>query len=81
MNIALVLGLLEDLDCLFIGDVAAVVGLAAVVGKVADADAPFALDIARALAADALLLTAGADGNADVAFVLFQPVAQMLDGQ
>ena len=81
MNIALVLGLLEDLHCLFIGDVAAVVGLAAVVGKVADADAPFALDIARALAADALLLTAGADGNADVAFVLFQSVAQMLDGQ
>ena len=81
MNIALVLGLLEDLHCLFIGDVAAVVGLAAVVGKVTDADAPFALDIARAFAADALLLTAGADGNADVAFVLLQPVAQMLDGQ
>ena len=81
VNIALVLGLLEDLHCLFIGDVAAVVGLAAVVGKVADADAPFALDIARAFAADALLLTAGADGNADVSFVLLQPVAQMLDGQ
>jgi len=37
-----------------------VVGLAAVVGKVADADAPFALDIARALAADAPLLSSSA---------------------
>ena len=81
VDIALVLGLLKDLHGLFIGDVAAVVGLAAVVGKVADADAPFALDVAGAFAADALLLTAGTDRYADVTLVLLQPVAEMLDRQ
>ena len=56
-------------------------GLAAVVGKVADADAPVLLDIAGALAADALLLAAGADAYADLALVLLEPVGKMLDGQ
>ena len=81
MDIALVLGLLEYLHGLFIGDVAAVVGLAAVVGKVADANAPFALDVAGALAADTLLLAAGADGHADVALILLEPVAEVFDRQ
>ena len=81
MDIALVLGLLEYLHGLFIGDVAAVVGLAAVVGKVADANAPFALDVAGALSADTLLLAAGADGHADVALIFLEPVAEVFDRQ
>ncbi len=81
MDIAAVLGLLEDLHSLFIGDIAAVVRLAAVVSKVADADAPLAFHVAGALAADALLLAAGAHGHADVALVLLQPVGQVLDRQ
>ena len=81
VDIAAVLGLLEDLHGLFIGDVAAVVRLAAVVGEVANADAPLAFHVAGALAADALLLAAGAHGHADVALVLLQPVGQVLDRQ
>ena len=81
VDIAAVLGLLENLHRLFVGDVAAVVGLAAVVGEVADADAPVGLNVAGAFAEDALLLPAGTDGDADVAFVLLQPVGQMLNGQ
>ena len=81
VDIAAVLGLLEDLHSLFIGDIAAVVRLAAVVGKVADADAPLAFHVAGALAADALLLAAGAHGHTDVALVLLQPVGQVLDRQ
>ena len=57
------------------------VGLAAVVGKIADADAPFALNVAGAFAADALLLAAGADGHADVTLIFLEPVAEVLDGQ
>ena len=57
------------------------VRLAAVVGEVADADAPLAFHVAGALAADALLLAAGAHGHADVALVLLQPVGQVLDRQ
>ena len=57
------------------------VRLAAVVGKVADADAPLAFHVAGALAADALLLAAGAHGHADVALILLQPVGQVLDRQ
>ena len=57
------------------------VRLAAVVGKITDADAPLALNVAGALAADALLLAAGAHGHADVALVLLQPMGQVLDRQ
>ena len=81
VDIAAILGLLEDLHGLFIGDVAAVVRLTAVVGEVTNADAPLAFHIAGALAADALLLAAGAHGHADAALVLLQPVGQVLDRQ
>ena len=81
VDIAAVLGLLEDLHGLFISDVAAVVRLAAVVSEVADADAPLAFHVAGALTADALLLAAGAHGHADVTLVLLQPVGQVLDRQ
>ena len=81
MDIAAILSLLEDLHGLFIGDVAAVVRLTAVVSEVTDADAPLAFHVAGALAADALLLAAGAHGHADVALVLLQPVGQVLDRQ
>jgi len=79
MDIAAILGLLENLHGLLICNVVAVVGLAAVIRKVAHADAPLGLHIAGALAADALLLAAGANGHADMALVLLQPVGQMLD--
>ena len=81
VDIAAVLGLLENLHGLLIGDVAAVVRLTAVVGEVTDADAPLAFHVAGALAADALLLAAGAHGHADVTLVLLQPVGQVLDRQ
>ena len=81
VDIAAILGLLEDLHRLFIGDVVAVVRLAAVIGKVADADAPLAFHVAGALTADALLLAAGAHGHTDVALVLLQPMGQVLDRQ
>ena len=81
VDIAAILGLLEDLHRLFIGDVVAMVRLTAVVSEVTNADAPLAFHIAGALAADALLLAAGAHGHADVALVLLQPVGQVLDRQ
>ena len=81
VDIAAILGLLEDLHSLFIGDVVAMVRLAAVIGKVADADAPLAFHVAGALTADALLLAAGAHGHTDVALVLLQPMGQVLDRQ
>ena len=81
VDIAAIFRLLEDLHRLFIGDVMAMVRLAAVVGKIADADAPFALDVAGALAADALLLAAGAHAHADMSLILLQPVGQVLDRQ
>ena len=81
VDIAAVLGLLEYLHGLFIGDVVALAGLTAVVGEVADADAPLGLDVAGALVADALLLAAAAHGHADVALVLLQPVGEALDVQ
>ncbi len=77
MDVALLLGLVEDLHGLVVGDVVAHAGLAAVVGKVAHADAPVLLDVAGALAPDALLLAAGADAHADVTLVLLQPVADV----
>ena len=81
VDIAPILRLLEDLHGLFIGNVTAVVGLPAVIRKVAYANAPVGLNIAGALAPDALLLAAGTDGDADVALVLLQPVGKMLNGQ
>ena len=59
----------------------ALAGLTAVVGEVADADAPLGLDVAGALVADALLLAAAAHGHADVALVLLKPVGEALDVQ
>ena len=57
------------------------VRLAAVVGKITDADAPLALNVAGALATDALLLAAGAHAHANMPLILLQPVGQMLDRQ
>ena len=81
VHIAAVFCLLEDLHGFLVGDVTAVVGLPAVVGEVADADAPVRLDIPGALFQDAHLFAAGAYGDADVSFILLQPVREMLDGQ
>lgn len=81
VDIAAILCLLEDLHRLFIGDVMAMVRLAAVVGKITDADAPLAFHVARALTSDALLLAAGAHAHADMPLILLQPVRQVLDRQ
>ena len=79
VDVAALLRLLQDLHGLFVGDVMAHPGLAAVVGKVADADAPVRFDIAGTLSADALLLAAGADAHADMPLILLEPVRQVLD--
>ena len=81
VDIAAILCLLEDLHRLFIGDVMAMVRLAAVVGKITDADAPLAFHVAGALSADALLLAAGAHAHADMPLILLQPMGQVLDRQ
>ena len=53
VDIAVVLGALEDLHRLFIGDAAALAGLKAVVGKLADGNAQLVLQLAAALALNA----------------------------
>ena len=79
VDIAVVLGALDDLHRLFIGNVAALAGLAAVVGKLADGNAHLVLQLAAALALNAHGVAAGAVANADVPLILFQPVGDVLD--
>ena len=74
VNIALILGTLENLHGLVIGDEPAVfLGLVAVKGSVADRDAPQILDVTRAFAAHALRAAAGADADSKL-IILLQPV-------
>ena len=79
MDIAIVLGALDDLHRLFIGNVAALAGLAAVVGKLADGNAQLVLQLAAALPLNAHGVAAGAVANADVPLILLQPVGDVLD--
>ena len=79
VDIALILGALEDLHGLIIGDEPAVLlGLNAVKCNVADGDAPQILNVARAFAAHALGAAAGADADCEFV-ILLQPVGQMLN--
>ena len=78
VDIAVVLGALEDLHRLFIGDAAALAGLKAVVGKLADGNAQLVLQLAAALALNAHGIAAGAIADAEVALILFQPVGDVL---
>ena len=79
VDIAVVLGALEDLHCLFIGNVAALAGLAAVVGKLTDGNAQLILQLAAALPLNAHGIAAGAVADADVPLILLQPVGDVLD--
>ena len=81
VDIAVVLRLLEDLHGLLVADGTAGADLIHIVGKVADADAPFALHVAGALAPDALGTAAGTDAHTDVTLVFFQPVGDVLDAE
>ena len=78
VDIALSFGALDDLHCLFPGDVVGVLaGGHEKFGNIADADAHLALDISDALAADPLGLAAGADHRAE-GVIFLQPVGQVL---
>ena len=81
VDVALLFRLLKDLHRFVVGDIVAHAGLAAVVGEIAYTDAPVLFDVAGALAADALLLAAAADADADLPVVFLQPVGQMFDVQ
>ena len=78
VDVALALRPLDDLHGLLPGDVVGVLaGLHQELRDVAHADAHVALDVAHALAPDALGLAAGADHGAE-GVVLLKPVGEML---
>ena len=79
MDIAVVLGALEDLHRLFIGDLAALAGLETVVTKLTDGDAHLILQLAAALPLKAHGIAAGAIADAEVVLILLQPVRDVLD--
>ena len=79
MDKAVVLGHLKDMHGLVIGDIVALAGLAAVVGKIPDADAPALLVIGAAVAQVGAAGAAGALPDADMPLILLEPVGQMLD--
>ena len=79
MDIAVVLGALEDLHRLIIGDLAALAGLETVVTKLTDGNAHLILQLAAALALNAHGIAAGAVADAELILVLFQPVGDVLD--
>ena len=72
--ISLLLSCLEYLESFFISDVVAHAGIFAVVSKVAETHAPVLLDVSGTFASLLLLLTAGADAQTDLAFILLEPV-------
>ena len=79
VDIAVVLGALEDLHRLIIGDLAALAGLETVVTKLTDGNAHLILQLAAALALNAHGIAAGAVADAEVILILFQPVGDVLD--
>ena len=78
VDIAVVLGALEDLHRLIIGDLAALAGLETVVTKLTDGDAHLILQLAAALALNAHGIAAGAVADAELILILFQPVGDVL---
>ena len=79
VDIAVVLGALEDLHRLFIGDLAALAGLETVVTKLTDGDAHLILQLTAALPLKAHGIAAGAIADAEVVLILLQPVGDVLD--
>ena len=75
---AVVLGLLEDLHHLVIGDVLAPLGLYDIVGHIAHADAPVLHIVAAALAQLGAAGAAGAHALGVLALVLMQPIGDLL---
>ena len=80
MDKAVLLGLVQDLEHLVIGDVMAAVGLDDVARHIAHGDAPVLRIVAAALAELGAGHTAGAGRSGVNAVVLFQPVGDVLDG-
>ena len=78
---AVLLGLFQNADGLFIGNVVALAGFPAVVGEIAYTDTPGGGVVCAALTHNTPAGPAGALGNTDMALVLLQPVAQVLDIQ
>ena len=78
VDIAVVLGALEDLHRLIIGDLAALAGLETVVTKLTDGDAHLILQLTAALPLNAHGIAAGAIADAEVILILFQPVGDVL---
>ena len=79
VDIAVVLGALEDLHRLIIGDLAALAGLETVVTKLTDGDAHLILQLTAALPLNAHGIAAGAIADAEVVLILLQPVGDVLD--
>ena len=74
MYVTLRFCLLEHFHGLFISNVVAHASLSAVISKVAEAHAPVLHDVSGALSALCLLLTAGADAEADLSLIFLEPV-------
>lgn len=79
MNKTVLLCVAENLHCLVVGDVATLACFAAVVRHIADADTPLFTAVAATFAELGSSVTAGADSDAEVSFVLFEPIGDMLD--
>ena len=79
VHVTVLLGAAEDLERFLGRDVVRTTGLDRVVGHVADLDAPVVLIIRAALAKLGPRVAAGADACGDVAFILLQPVRDLLD--
>ena len=79
MYITLLFSSLEYFESFFISDIVAHTGLFAVICEVAETHAPILLDVSGTLASLLLLLTAGAYTETDLAFILFEPIRNMLN--
>ena len=78
MHIAIVLGPAEYLHSLLVANVAASSGLAAVIRHIAHSYAPVVIVVGAALVEFLSTVTAGANGGADVSFVFFEPIRNVL---
>ena len=79
VNKTVLLCVAENLHCFFIGDIASLARFTAVISHIADADTPLFTAVAATFAELGSSVTAGADSDAEVSFVLFEPIGDMLD--
>jgi hypothetical protein len=79
MHETVVFSLLENGHSLIVGNVMAAAGFAEVVCHVTDADAPVAVIVGTAFFQFLAAVTAAADAYSKMAFILFEPVGDMLD--